>query len=365
MSIPEKLHFQIVPQTIEAAASSLPAPKGNRRRARVRIDDFRDRLIDLPRNKLNQWKLKPAAQELLPYLAAEKSNPDLQERVRVLCLSSIETLSVRCIQRLVLSMYDDHEFKILAKSRLLKEENPEWLNPVEILEQNLPNTLAEKICREFIPVHDALRTLALPSWSGLAEATLNSISKHWSADYLKSLPASETLDWIARSSAPVTIRNRLLKALLRRYATCVPSPEWIQKGRPLGELIRVAMSLWPYPSAFWKQAPPDAEKAAKWIHHGTKLRQHLSTRESDFWSMLVEDIQCTFWLPNEQVLGICLDKILVLQRTGEWLLLPESERLTWQFRQWNPEADSSTELPWTSLPESLEARMQTLKNWSS
>lgn len=365
MSIPAKLQFQIVPQTIEAASLSLPAPKGNRRRARVRIDDFRDRLTDLPRNKLNQWKLKPAAQELLPYLAAEKSNTDLQERVRILCVSSIDSLSVRCIHRLILSMYDDPEFKILAQTRLLEQENPEWLTPVNILEQNVPNALAEKICRELLPIHDALRILSLPSWSALAEATLNSISKYWSAEYLKSLPASETLDWIAKSSAPVAIRNRLLKALLRRYATCIPSPQWIQKGRPLGELIQIAMTLWPYPSALWNQAPPDAKKAAQWVYHDSKLRQHLSTEEFDFWSLLIQDIEDMFWLPNEQVLGISLDNTLVLQRTGEWLLLPPSKKLAWQFRQWNSESNSSPEFPWRPLPESVDSRIQTLKNWSS
>lgn len=363
MSFPPHLQFHVIPQTIEAATQRLPHPKGNRRRARVRIDDFRTRLLALPSNKLSQWKLKPAAQELLPYLAAERSKPELQRRVRILCLTSLPTLSLACVRRLLLSMYDDNALKSEAQKRLKDEHNPPWLTPIEHLEQDLPNVLAQHICSSGIPIHEALQSLELPSWSALSSATLSAIPKHWSAEYLKELPAAETLNWIAHSSAPVLIRNLLLKALLRRYATCIPDPQWVQQERPLGVLIRKSMMLWPYPSAMWKKAPPDAQRAARWVQTHNKLRQHLSTQEFEFWKQSITDITHTFWLPNDQILGICLERALILQHTDKWLALPCSERVKWQNRQW-----SSTPLPqgvaWEAIPDSLSTRLQTLKQWS-
>lgn len=364
-SFPEKLIFQAVPQHIEAASHSLPKPKGSIRRARVNIDDFRKRLLDLPIEKLGQWKLKPAAQEYLPYIAAEKSNDKLQKSVAILVLACFDQLQTNCIYRILLSMYDHPEICKLAQQRLQTEERPPWLSNLETLDPRLPQVLAQQACDEHRPLHDLLKSFEIPSWSALGTAVYAAIPKCWNAHYLMRLPAAETLNWIAQSSGTIVIRSLLMKALLRRYGSCIPDPQWIQPGKPLGNLIRTAMRIWPYPSAIWTKMPKDAAKAAHWISIEQQLKQHLNSHERDFWKLAIHDIRQIIWLPNDHILLFELPNLLVLQRTDQWLIRPKSELSQWHGRNWKHPAPLSKDLPWQDIPETVNECMTRLQQWTA
>ena len=363
-SFPEKLIFRAVPQHIEAASLALPKPKGSKRRARVNINDFRKRLLDLPLNKLSQWKLKPAAQEYLPYMAAEKSNTKLQKRVAILCLACFDQLKPACAYRILLSMYDNAELCQKAQLHLQAHPRPLWLTDLESLSPKLPQLLAQQICAQNIPLHEALKEYDIPSWSALGTAVYTAIPKCWNAEYLMSLPASETLNWIAQSSAPILIRSLLMKALLRRYGSCIPDAQWVHPGKPLGNLIRTAMQLWPYPSSIWKKVPEASAQAARWIHIEQQLKQHLSSHELAFWKLAVEDIVQLIWLPRDHILLIELPQKLVLQRTDQWLIRPTSERQHWQARQWSPQAPLPQDAIWQDIPKTVNECMQLLQQWT-
>lgn len=362
-AFPNTLHFRAVPQHIEAATLSLAKPKGSKRRARVNIDDFRKRLLELPSDKLSQWKLKPAAQEYLPYMAAEKSNTKLQDRVATLCLSCFEQLQPKCAFRILLSMYDNDEICHKAKALLKDKPRPEWLRDLDTLGPKLPHHLAQLSCENMTPLHEVLRVLEIPSWSALGTAVYEAIPKHWSAEYIMELPASETLDWIGQSSAPVSLRNGLMKALMRRYGSCIPHPQWVQSGKPLGNLIRTAMRIWPHPSAVWKTVPPDAARAAHWIEIEQQLKQHLSSHELEFWKQTIEDIVHLMWLPQDHILLIELPQLLVLQRTDQWLIRPKSEIQYWQSRQWSAQATPIENQDWIETPKTVNGCTELLKNW--
>ena len=364
-AFPEKLHFRAVPHHIEAASLQLPKPKGSRRRARVNINDFRKRLIELPTDKLSQWKLKPAAQEYLPYVAAEKSNASLQRRVAILCLACFEQLQPNCAVRILLSMYDNPEICAKAQSHLKAHPRPKWLADIDALSPKLPDLLAQFICENKTPLHNALSELEIPSWSALGTAVYDAIPKHWDAEYIMELPASETLDWIGHSSAPITLRQSLMKALLRRYGSCIPQTQWIQSGKPLGNLIQTAMRIWPYPSALWKNVPKDAARAAHWIFIEQQLKQHLSNHELAFWRQAIEHIVEIVWLSQDQILLIELPQKVILQRRDQWLIQPKSALLMWKQRQWSSQDVSLEHQAWQEIPKTVNECMVFLKDWTA
>jgi hypothetical protein len=365
MPFPENIHFHIKPQHIDDMVQKLPIPKGNIRRSRVRIGEFKDKLLALPIDKLKKWRLKPAIQELLPYLATERSHKELHKRVLSISIAAMDDLSIHCIVRLMYSFFDSREFCISAKKRLNGSQLPAWLIPLEILDgTHLPLQLAEKICANKIPIHTALTELELPSWSPLGIESISAIPKFWSADYLQELPAKETLDWIRHSSGSVHTRNALLKALIRRYGVSIPNPSFIQADTPLGDLFRAAMSLWIYPGKMWDKLPSEAKEAAKWIHCQALLKKHLSAADASFWETYLTEIVDILWLRTERLLVIRFESTLIIQsRTGMWCHQPESDFNLWKNRLWQVNQALPPHILLEAMPDNLKERIDFLDAW--
>ena len=181
-----------------------------------------------------------------------------------------------------------------------------------------------------------------------------------------SLPASETLNWIAQSSAPILIRSLLMKALLRRYGSCIPDAQWVHSGKPLGNLIRTAMRLWPYPSTIWKKVPEASAQAARWIHIEQQLKQHLSSHELAFWKLAVENIVQVIWLSR--------DHILLIELPQNWCC---SAQISGSFDRYlndntgwrdNGPIRAPPPLPqdeaWQEIPKTVNECMQLLQEWT-
>lgn len=366
MPFPENIHFHIKPQHIDDMVQNLPIAKGNIRRSRVRIGEFKDKLLALPIEKLKKWRLKPAIQELLPYLATERSHKALHKRVLCLSIAAMDDLSVHCIVRLMYSFFDEKEFCVAAKKRMVGSLLPAWLVPLEALDgAHLPLQLAEKICGDKIPIHTALNELELPSWSPLGIECISAIPKFWSADYLQGLPAKETLNWIRHSSGSVHTRNALLKALIRRYGVSIPNPSFVQAGTPLGDLFRAAMSLWPYPGSVWEKLPQEeAKEAAKWLHNQTLLKQHLPSADASFWETYLTEIIDIIWLRSERLAVIRFESTLIIQsRTGMWCPQPESDFNLWKNRQWQVNQELPPQIHLEAMPDNLKERIDFLNAW--
>ena len=78
---PKELRFSIHPRELQSAVELLPDPKGKSRSSSSASTELKNKLLQVPVEKLRLWKMKPKMLAMLPYLVVEKDNAALQKRI--------------------------------------------------------------------------------------------------------------------------------------------------------------------------------------------------------------------------------------------------------------------------------------------
>ena len=74
---PKELHFNIHPRELQQAVELLPDIKGYVRHSASASAELKNKLLQVPVEKLRLWKMKPKMLAKLPYLVIEKENKAL------------------------------------------------------------------------------------------------------------------------------------------------------------------------------------------------------------------------------------------------------------------------------------------------
>ena len=118
------------PTRLLTAIEGLPEVKQPARKSRDRFLELRKRLLEVDVEQMKQWKMKPKMLDFLPYLAAEKSNAQLWERVVVLALGGVPILSDTQLGRLLPYLCCERSVIETVNARFLRKApaaGPRWL----------------------------------------------------------------------------------------------------------------------------------------------------------------------------------------------------------------------------------------------
>ena len=104
---------------------------------------------------------------------------------------------------------------------------------------------------------------------------------------LMSLPFPETCKFLA-SSAPPSIRSRLLAWVLQEYATEL-TPEFLDG--PLRSIFQIGFQLWGGSlHSGWRQCAPEITQAVRWIENADILRTFLDEERFLWWRSYLPSI---------------------------------------------------------------------------
>lgn len=261
------------PTHLLAAVESLPVLKGTLPSGVLRIQEQRERLLAIPADKVERYRINPRALEILPALATMRRDTELRERVIALAAAQASQMLWPTIARLMPWIYESAVFRKRVYSRARREVPraplPMWLvaHWREALGRDDPATLLAHSARHTEPVLARLPGyLQLPVGSPLADRVLSVALADRGDDWLDSQPYTETLRFIESSSASPTTRAALLRRILTRYGVQPRTPSALTPAHE--ELFAVADQLLQgsaldRPGA-WRGVPAAAHRVARW-----------------------------------------------------------------------------------------------------
>ncbi|MEL6342825.1 MAG: hypothetical protein AAFV53_06805 [Myxococcota bacterium] len=280
------------PNRLVAAAAALDAPKGELRPSGTALQEQRSRLLQIPIDKLTQFRINPRALDILPTLAVEVHNAPLRARVIALATAQVDDMSWPTLARLLPWLYDVGELRKAARSRARREPPapplPRWLvlHWQDVLTRDDPagSMAAAAVQRE--PVLARLpRALQLPHGAPLARDTLLAVLKQGDGRWLDSQPYTETLRFIEHSGAAAAVRIALARRVLRRYGGGIRATDDLSEA--LEELYAVVLQLFQGgPSlrpGMWHGTPPGIRRAARWASRLVALRETFPDHRVQAW----------------------------------------------------------------------------------
>lgn len=275
------------PRRLEAVSAELPELKGKLPDTPLGIAEQRERLLAIPADKVERYRINPRAlDQILPALATLRRDKPLRNRVIALSAAQADQMAWSTIARLVPWIYEADVFRKRVHSRARREPPqsplPRWLVVYwrEALGREAPAERLATAARAEEPVlARLLPALQLPPGSPLAREVLRLALADRDGAWLDTQPHTETLRFIEGSGAPVGPRIELLRRILARYGGLVRTPGDLQA--PTEELFMVARHLlqgWPGARpGLWRSVPASALRAARWCERLESLRDGFGT----------------------------------------------------------------------------------------
>jgi hypothetical protein len=356
--LPEELDFSVRPRYLLQAVEGLPAPKGRRKKGRLKVHELRDKLMEVPVKNLSKWKMKASAQEALPYLAAEQGNPDLQKRVAALSLAALPDMRLSLLARLLPFLVFDASVRRAALKRFRgsppKEPLPAWLvgHWKDALSSDTPALhLAKSVYRSRLSIAGVLQAIGLPASTPLGERFMHRYYAMLTDRDLKSQPFMETVEMIRSSGLPAEIRHGMLRWMLNSY---VGGPRGTAASGAASWLLDVAVGEWgSHKRSAWNGLPSEVLRAAReaWIRKELcrLLGERDPLRRSDWWMCRLHQIKDVTTHPPSGLVAIDLGALLAVESLVEparLRLFPgRGFREQWQATRWQsmplhlPDAD--------------------------
>lgn len=237
---PRQLYFSVKPTKLLTAIESLPEVKQPPRKSRDRFQELRKRLLEVDVEQMRQWKMKPKMLDFLPYLAAEKSNAQLWERVVVLALGGVPILSDFQLGRLLPYLISERTVIEAVNARFLRQApkaGPRWLldNWRALRTENPAARMALHYHQAGVSIFELRSTAELPAASDLTERV--------ELEYWQLLSASER-DSLGFQRSSGAVQSGLSLGVRQRLASHIFAhigPEvhwaWLAIEHPVRELV--------------------------------------------------------------------------------------------------------------------------------
>ena len=243
---PQQLHFSVRPTRLLTAIEGLPEVKQPARKRSDRFLELRKRLLEVDVEQMRQWKMKPKMLDFLPYLAAEKSNVQLWERVVALAVGGVAILSDMQLGRLLPYLSAERTVIEVVNARFLRQPptaGPRWLldNWRALRSENPAAQMALHYHQADVSIFELRSTAELPAASELTERI--------ELEYWQLLSATErdSLGFQRSSSAlqaglSLGVRQRLAGHIFAHIGPEVCWP-WLDVEHPVRELVENTSAL--------------------------------------------------------------------------------------------------------------------------
>jgi len=261
------------PTRLLAATAAIAPLKGGRSEGALRIAEQRERLLSIPADKVERYRINPRALEILPTLATMRRDVALRDRVIALAAAQADQMSWATIARLTPWIYEADVFRKRVHTRARREPPqaplPRWLvaHWREALGRDEPAEQLARSARQSEPVlARLLPALELAPGTPLADRVLSVALADRDGAWLDTQPYTETLRFIESSGAATDTRGVLLRRVVARYGGLARSPSALHP--PIEELFSVARHLlggWPQQRpGMWRGVPASALRVARW-----------------------------------------------------------------------------------------------------
>ncbi|MBM76524.1 MAG: hypothetical protein CMK59_14045 [Proteobacteria bacterium] len=297
--LPEEPLFQARPTRLMEAVSELPESKGPAPQPRRKIQNLRQKLLQIPIEKLKKWKLKPSMLVHLPLLASETQNTELSERVLVLSIGNIGVFKPQTIAEL-LHFYLEHAVFRKTVLRLFRKRSvppkmPFWIKeywePVFSSERPVEK-LVQMLKKEGLLLHLVLSRSEIPATAPLANKLMFQYFAAMSQAELKEQPFVPTLNLLQKNMFP-DLGQGLLRWMLHRYGETIDSPIHLTQEEPLVPLYELAVFYWGSTDrSGWSDFSPIIKRVGRWVWVKKELRRIFGQDiRSEWWNQYLRDIQ--------------------------------------------------------------------------
>ncbi|MEC7984968.1 MAG: hypothetical protein VX278_07385 [Myxococcota bacterium] len=288
VQFPQKLSFACDPVATQSAVDALEPVCRTVSPLQNTHEELAKQLMSIPQAKLQKWKMKKAAQELLPYLIIEaRSNPPLKERMNILLTHLFPSLKPRIQVRVLSYALDWSDVRKSAYQSFSQhppsEQSPPWLRThwKRILRPEPPEENMVTLLRENrVPLFNVLPWLGLSPYAPMVESLYLAYWEELDPQDLMGLDFGQVCRFL-ESSAPPSIRSRLLAWILQEYVTGA-SLDVLDS--PFRKLFEIGQHLWGSPHrSGWRQCAAEIKQIALWFEHERELRRFFDEERWGWW----------------------------------------------------------------------------------
>ena len=346
---PEDIQFSVQPRMLQHAVENLPESKGRVRKSVSKLRDIRNKLLQVPTEKLTQWKMRSNMLDLMPYLASEMENIELRERVLAISINAMSTMSIATLSRLIPFLYRDRAFVESLNARLVTNpptENPSWLvdHWKAFRKEDPAHSIAEKLLKEQVPVVDIQRELGMLSTNILLQDIIAAYVEIMDISTLKSETFLELLRH-CQGGFPLSAQRSILCWMLEEYLSVEQPLSIVQENSPVRELVLLALNvLGPPTRKDWEELP----QMVQFLAHSLWLEEQLyrllgqgdSMRRARWWRRWIRYINdIHYHRPSGKIFIYCQNFVCVESLAVPlWLHIYPTEELqrNIQAKIWQP-----------------------------
>ena len=241
---PKNIQFSATPLLLQQAVDGIQEPKGRLRRRKSKELAFKEKILQIPTEQLQKWKMKPAMLRILPVLATEKSNVILREKVLTIAIASMQNIDMSTHRRLIPLLWEDDDFRMAINARFVKKPPSKgWLgkyykafradDPVHEMVRMLPADAALNQLHSHMQMHTA---------NPIFQAVCDSYSQYASFQSLKGWTWNELLDWL-QSGYSRSLRWGALCYLINEYGSEDIPLEHIVYQTDMFDLLRIGLDI--------------------------------------------------------------------------------------------------------------------------
>lgn len=294
---PKELHFNIYPRELQQAVELLAEPKGYVRHSTSTFSELKNKLLQVPVEKLRLWKMKPKMLAKLPYLVIEEKDEELQERILAIAVASMENCSEDTLLQLLGYLYRNKEFIQAMNARFIKAPPTKniWLQTYyKLFRSETPaSNLAEFLLKEVKDITQLDLVLKISPTSPLFEMVCMHYAKDYSWKHIKELPFPSVQRFLERG-LPLKVKQKLLLELLKEYCTGEYPITVLKNGSVMRELAEYSLRLFGgFNKPIWSLVPK-AKRLAQIISFEKTLEVYLGFGDSfsrlRWWRRWIESI---------------------------------------------------------------------------
>ena len=241
---PKKIQFMATPLLLQQAVDTIEEPKGRLRRRQSTEDAFKEKILQIPTEQLQKWKMKPAMLRMLPLLATDKRNTLLQEKVLTIAIASIQNFDEQTHRRLIPLLWENRDFRMAINAQFAKKPPSRgWLGmyyksfravePIQEIIETIPTD---------IPLNRLHLHLEMNTANPIFQAICHVIRHQVSSESMKSWSWEDLVQWL-KSGYARTLRWELWKSLVQEYGSKEIPMEHVVSDTKLFQLLRIGVSI--------------------------------------------------------------------------------------------------------------------------
>ena len=286
---PKNIKFTSTPSRLQQAVDSLPEPKGKIRRTVSKDNALRAKLLQIETDQLRKWKLKPAMLKLIPTLARERSNAELQEKVLAVATTSLENMDVHLLSEMVSLFWHHEEFRLALNAHCVRypPSGKGWFPMYyKAFRSEHP---PKEIARQLEP---SLKLYALHKHLGMQ--TSNPLFEAICIEFTKSLTHAHVSNWnwgdliaFLRSGYPLQVRQHIFESTLVEYIGPQVSFTEVQESTELQTLLEIKLLS----KRQEKVLPAHIQTLLHQSHTLEQLSQWLSSNDLFGWTPFLSEIE--------------------------------------------------------------------------